>query len=290
MWDRFHPFADPTFAKELRDGVQGLRTHATPGLKRDRAYFLFLQRFWEMYVGCALSEQGVQLVARADWERDWHGAGPDLMATMEARRVWIECVAPGPGTGPDGVPEFSDTQIDQLPVEQIKLRFLHALDTKRQQVAKHMAAAIVKPDDGFVVAINSRRVPWVFLTDDPPWIARALYGLGTHAVKYNTVTKEWPEPFLTPQPSVKKQNHEPIDANLFGSGKAPEVSGVLYSAEDPWTRKGNLASGLVFIHNRTARVPLPDRWLPHSASYSVSVNGKIGTITRADPESLPPQV
>ncbi|MCC6660822.1 MAG: hypothetical protein IT437_08045 [Phycisphaerales bacterium] len=240
-----------------------------------------------MYVGWALLDQGVKLVPRVEWDKAWQGTGPDLMATVEGRRVWVECVAPGPGTGPDGVPEIGDKQIGHVPVDQIKLRFLSALDGKRKQVAKHAAAGIVKPEDAFVVAINSRCIPLAFLTDDPPWIARALYGIGTHAVTYNAVTKEWSEASLTPQHSVTKQNKEPIDANLFGSGKAGEVSGIIYSPVDPWNRKGDLASSLVFIHNLTATVPLPDRWLPFSVSYAVSANGKVGTITRTDPESPP---
>jgi len=62
----------------------------------------------------------------------------------------------------------------------------------------------------------------------------------------------------------------------------------MYSTVDAWNLwqlKGpSLAHGILYVHNLTARVPLPDRWLPKSVSYSVSLVGSKGAITRADPE------
>lgn len=289
MWEWFHPYADTTFVAELRGAVAGLHDNPTAGTERDRAYFQFQQRFWEMYVGCALLDQGVKLTPRADWEPAWGAAGPDLMALVDGRRVWVECVAPGPGTGPDGVPEIGDKPIEDVPVEGVKLRYLNALDAKRKQVAKHTQRGIVKAEDSFVVAINSRCIPFAFLTSEPPWIAAALYGLGNIAVTYNKSTKQWSEPFLTRRELVIKKNAESIDANLFMNGKATEVSGVLYSEVDAWNRKGDLASELMFMHNHMASAPVPDRWLPFSVSYSVKVSGNIGTLVRSDPEPLQPQ-
>ncbi len=283
MWERFHPYADPTFVTKLREAVQRLRDNPTPGKGLTEAYYLFQRCYWEMYVGCAMLEQGVTLVPRADWDKAWEGAGPDLMAMIDARRAWIECVAPGPGDGPDAVPELGDEPINSVPVEQIKLRLLSVLRDKRAKIPVYVKKGIVKPQDGFVVAINARCVPLAFLSDEPPLIARALYGMGTHAVTVNLTTNDFSDPFLTPQPSIPKKNKEPIDANLFGTGKAAELSGVLYSTVDAWNRGNNLASGLIYIHNRTAAVPLPDRWLSLSTSYSVSAKGNTGTITRVDP-------
>jgi hypothetical protein len=286
MWNWFYPYADVTLAEGIRTAVHKLHLYPSPGVERDTAYFHFQQRFWEMYVGCALLDQGVDLLPRSKWNKAWKGAGPDLLATVEGQRVWIECIAPGPGTGADGVPEIGDKPVDQVPVDQIKLRFLSALLEKRRQVARHTTARIVAPEDGFVVAINSGCIPLAFMTEDPPWIARALYGLGNLAVSYNRNTKDWSEPFLTVQPIITKCNNVPIDTNLFGNGQAREVGGVIYSSVSGWNRGRDLASTLVFVHNRTAAVPLPDRWLPYSVSYSVKVEGNVGTITRADPPPL----
>lgn len=122
------------------------------------------------------------------------------------------------------------------------------------------------------------------LHEDPPWIARALYGLGNLAVTFNRNTKQWSSTFITPQPTVLKKAGTLIDANLFGSGKAAEVSGVIYSPADAWNLKADPHRSVTYVHNRTATVQLPARWLQRSTHYSVTAEGKVGTITRTDPE------
>lgn len=286
MWEWFHPYADPEFVTRLRQAVRGIKKHDTQGERRTQAYLLFHRCYWEMYVGSALLEQGVKLVPRANWDKAWKGAGPDLWAIIDGRNVWIECVAPGPGGGADAVPELGDEHIaHDVPVQQINLRLLSVFRDKRAKRDGYVKKGIVKPEDGFVIAINARGVPSAFLSDDPPWIARTLYGLGHHAVNYNLTTNEWSGTFLTLQPSITKQNKEVVDANLFGNGRAAEVGGVIYSAVDAWNPGSNPSRGILFVHNRTASVPLPNRWLPGSVSYSVTISGNKGTIDRADPET-----
>lgn len=164
LWESFHPYADSTFVTDVQQAVCGLHEHSTPGPSRDKAYFLFHQRWWEMFVGCVLLDQGILLVPRNSWDRAWGGAGPDLQANVDGRRVWIECIAPGAGSGPDRVPELSDEPVDDepmgdevvdeepaddVPVDQIKLRFLNAVDEKRKQLKGHAAASIATPSDGY---------------------------------------------------------------------------------------------------------------------------------------------
>lgn len=142
----------------------------------------------------------------------------------------------------------------------------------------------MESDDGYVVAINARGVNLAFLQEEPPWIVRTLYGLGDVAVRYNLMTKECSEPLLTPQPSILKVNKSVVDAKLFGNGQAAEVSGIIYSVVDAWNPASSSARGILFVHNLTAKVPLPNRWLPRSVSYSVTIKDDEGTIDRADPE------
>jgi hypothetical protein len=291
MWERFHPYADDQFVAELRRAVAGLHANPRRGPGRIAAYAGFHRRYWEMYVGCALSEQGVELIPREDWDGAWNGAGPDLMARVESRRVWVECIAPGGGDPdtPDAVPDVGDCPINDLPDDQIKLRFLFAVDTKRKQL-KEKWGQIVKPGDAFVVAINSRCIPLGFVTDGPllPGIVSTVYGLGNYSAAYDPSTKSWSNEMLTRRRDIVKSNSASVDADLFGSGRAKELSGILYSPVSASDVTGpDLASHLLFVHNRTATVRLPDRWLPRSPSYSVSVHGNTGSVTRSDPESVP---
>jgi hypothetical protein len=287
MWKHFHRYADTDFVSKLRRGVRGLRENQTPGAPRSEAYYLFHRCYWEMHVGCALLEQEVKLVPRAQWHKSWKGAGPDLWAIVDGRNVWIECVAPGAGTGVDAVPELEDDddrEAQDVPVAQINLRLLAVLKDKREKFKGYIQKGIVKSGDAVVVAINSHGVPMAFLSVEPPWIAKSLYGLGHQAVDISSKTMEVTDTYLTRQPSITKQNEEAIDADLFGSGRAAEVSGAIYSSVDAWNPVSSPSRGVLFVHNRTASVPLPNRWLPLSVSYSVTVTGNKGTIHRADPE------
>lgn len=181
MWEWFHPYADGDFVTKLRKAVRGLHDNPQPGKGRDEAFYLFHR----CYVGCALLEQGVKLIPRVEWDKAWKGKGPDFMAVIDSRRVWIECVAPGAGDGPDAVPELGDEQVNDVPIQQINLRLLSVFKDKREKFAEYIRDGIVKRGDGIVVAINPRGVPLAFLSDEPPWILRSLYGLGHFAVTFH---------------------------------------------------------------------------------------------------------
>src|SRR5690606_24157453 len=90
MWERFHPYSDGDFVEKVRQIVLELHDHPKPSEVWSKAYYPFHSCYWEMYVGCALLEQGIKLVPRARWDKKWGKAGPDLMAEVEGRRVWVE--------------------------------------------------------------------------------------------------------------------------------------------------------------------------------------------------------
>lgn len=282
LWDKCHRYADKGFIRDVQSSVDELRAHPKCSDEWDRAFLRFHRRWWEVCVASTLLNQGVELAPRSSWAGK-AGAGPDLLATVAGRRVWIECVAPMEGTGLDRVPRPSERP-DYLPSDEIKLRFLQALDEKRQQHARHVEAGVVQQCDGYVVALNSRCISMHTRDDDePPWIAQALYGLGPLAVRFDRTTNEWSDPWLTREFAVTKASGTPIGANLFGSGEAPQIGGVLYSSADAWTG-GDFNLEMAFIHNWKAGAPLPHRWLPRSPSYSVTAQGNIGEVTRQDPE------
>lgn len=303
LWRSFHPYADKTFITELQRTVGKVGQHPHAGIERDEAFYELQSRWWEMYVGWVLLDQGVELVPRASWDAKWGTAGPDLWAKVNGRRVWIECIAPRPGTGLDRVPEIgvqrdltepysqSDGALESddlpeidVPDDLIRLRLLEAIDKKRKQLAGHTSASIVKPVDGYVIAINTRCIGSSAIIDErPPRVARCLYGLGGMVVRFGSRTGLASQPSLLRSPEVKKAKGTPIDANTFGKGIASEVSAVLSAWACPWYPREDPHRVIDIVHNRTARVPLPDGFLPRSTHYTVTVDGKTGTIHRTDP-------
>lgn len=286
MWELFHPFADDTFVQNIRKAVRDLRDNQEPGSPaRANADLLFQRAHWEMTTAVALLQQGIELVPRAKWNKAWKGAGPDLWAIVNGRNVWIECVVPGAGTGEDAVPESSgDGKVNTVPVAQMNLRLLSVFKDKRAKWTKYVRDGITKLEDSYIVAINGRAMPFGHLDDDPPWMARVLYGLGWYAVNVNTDTGKFSDAYLTAQPSIPKVSKEEIDSRLFASGAASEVCGVLYSSFNAWNPAFTPAIGMQFIHNPTAVYPLPERWLPDSFSYNAKFSGDSVSISRVVPE------
>ncbi len=265
MWQSFWPYADGDFVTKIGLAVGKLHTHGTPGPERECACAKFQQVWWEMFVGCALLDRDITLVPRAGWDKSrTKSTGPDLLAIVNGHRVWIECHTPGTGdkTKEDHVPEVTDAPVQQVPVDQIKLRLTNAIRTKRCQWASPAWASIVKPTDGFVIAINSRCVsPLGILDRDASWIASVVYGLGALVVPFDLSTNTWGEPVIAAQPTIpKKKNAEPVPAARFVTGTAPEVSGLLYSRADAWNLKREPFSDLVYLPNPTATVRLPAPW------------------------------
>jgi hypothetical protein len=286
MWELFHPYADETFVHNIRKAVRDLRDEKEPGNPvRAHAEILFHRAHWEMTTAVALLQQGIELVPRAKWNKAWKGAGPDLWAIVNGRNVWIECVVPGAGTGADAVPEMEgDMKVRSVPVAQMNLRLLSVFKDKREKWAKYIAMGITKLEDSYIVAINGRAMPFGHLDDDPPWMARVLYGLGWFAVNVNTDTGKFSDAYLTAQPSIPKASKEEIDSRLFATGAASEVCGVMYSSFNAWNPASTPAIGMKFIHNPTATYPLPERWLPDSFSYNAKFNGDSVSISQVVPE------
>src|SRR5438093_8547992 len=69
---QFEPFADKDF--------------------RDRFPLECVSRFWEMYVGCALVQNGFKIVEREN--RPSKEAGPDFCIVQNGSHLWVEAVTP----------------------------------------------------------------------------------------------------------------------------------------------------------------------------------------------------
>lgn len=286
-WREFEPFADNTFLSSFRLATADLGTHNTPGPAREDAYRRFHRRWWEMDTAYSLLVQGIELVPRSQWDPAWNSAGPDLLAMMSGRRVWIECIAPDSGNGPDSVPPLpaeNDFEVRTVPVKGMQLRFLSAIDKKRKQYQRHLQAGIISQDDAYVIALNAHAVSELVGVDGfPPWIARALYGLGDLRVGLDFKTGQVTNQLLEREPFVTKRNGEPISTDLFATGGAAEVSAVLYSSIDAWHYGTRLERIGILIPNITGRVQLPQRWLPALPSCEVRLEGNVGTIRLIEP-------
>lgn len=265
LWGDFAPYADQHFVQEMLSAVDRMRQFDAAGPDRTKACHDFHIRYWEMYVGCGLLKRRQPLVPY----RDRDALGPDHLVIDGEGRVWLECIAPGPGLGADQVPDYTDEGgVHDVPDEQIKFRLTNAVDDKVKAWRDYLKKDIVKPSDRFVIAINDHCVPHASTDWSPPRIARALLGVGNMAVGIDLRTSKWSEPHLTAKRELKKANGSPIRSDWFLTTDVQCVSAVLYSSVDAFNRHVPVERDFVLVANPNAACGLKAGWLSHSTEYA----------------------
>lgn len=160
MWKEYWPYADSDFLLKARN--------------RD-----FQASFWEMYLGCSLLRQNLQIEPRTERKRRWGSPdkGPDFKI-IAPYPLWVEAVTPGAGTTEDAVPEAEFGVARTVPDNEAKLRLLSVIRDKAKQRLNFIKEGQVGITDCYVVAVNTGKIP--NLSDlDPPRIIRAVFGLGS---------------------------------------------------------------------------------------------------------------
>lgn len=267
-----------TFHQRVRDFIEVLyaRNHAFVGSDiRFNARKQLEPCFWELYLADALRMHRVALVPRA---HRGGAAGPDFFTSTP--RIWIEAVAPGPGNGPDRVPSFDcDKVAREVPDEQIKLRYLAAIDEKRRKLSGYLASGIVLETDPFVIALNggSTTMSGDF---DPPRIIRTLLGIGWPVLHVDPRTGEATGQSWGQKNNVRKRNGATVAATGFLTGDLALVSAVLFSNATPWNATpdpdwpgtGQPGCDFVVVHNPMAANRLPVGCLPANTEYRIDQN------------------
>lgn len=229
LWGRFRQLADPHFREDARNH--------------------FLQRFWEMYLAVALLEHGFNLQRHGD-------EGPEFYALVGNSRVWFEAIAPGPGAGPDQVPQLVFGEVTDVPTEKILLRFTNALAEKRRRYAAALAKGIVSPEDHYVLAINSRGIRHAPYGNSMPYFVQAFLPFGPLAIAIDVKTGEVKDSFYQYRPAVSKVNSSSVSTRAFLDEEASFCSAVLHSGVDCANHPNQLGGDFSVLHNPNAQRPL----------------------------------
>jgi hypothetical protein len=241
MWARYEPYADLDFPE---------------GFARDLD-----ARFWEMYLGCALLDEGHALLPVAARQRD--GGQPDLCVLDGERRIWIEAIAPDDGSpGPDQivrpVPINEGGGVIAAPVRQAQLRTTSAFWTKSQKLARYLAEGVIGHNDVRLIAISASRFG-AYVPDQPmPLIMSSLFPIGALYVTLDPESGEVVNEGYAHAPHIARQGGF-IPRSAFLDSQFAHVSGVI------WSRLaiGNYERAsrpLTFVHNPLAERPMPLRW------------------------------
>ena len=225
LWERYKPLADTHFRTDAKNHFQ--------------------ERFWEMYVAVALMERGLKLFRIG-------GKGPEFYFEISQRRIFVEAIAPGPGTGPDQVPGPQYGVVTRTPTERIILRFTHALVEKRKKYLEALKKGILESDDGYLLAINSRGIHHGAGGNTMPYFVQAFLPFGPLAVALDPKTGNIVDSFHQYRDTVPKESGEDISTKAFLDPQYKFVSAVLHSRVDCVNCPNELGADFCILHNPNA--------------------------------------
>jgi len=222
LWAKYKPLADVHFQEDAKNH--------------------FLERFWEMYVAVTFMERGLELVPVG-------GEGPEFYFAISQRRIFVEAIAPGPGTALDQVPGPQYGVATETPTEKILLRFTHALVEKRKKYLEALRKNIVRCDDGYLLAINSRGIHHGAGGNTMPYFVQAFLPFGPLAVALDSKTGNIVDSFHQYRDTVPKQSGQNISTKAFLDSEFQFVSAVLHSRVDCVNCPTELGADFCILHN-----------------------------------------
>ena len=240
LWAKYEPLADSHFREDAKNH--------------------FLQRFWEMYVAVTFMERGLKLFPSG-------GEGPEFYFELSQRRIFVEAIAPGPGTGPDQVPEPQYGVATDTPTEKIMLRFTHALVEKRKKYLEALRKDIVTCDDGYLLAINSRGIHHGARGNTMPYFVQAFLPFGPLAVAIDPKTGNIVDSYHQYRDTIPKQTGTNISTKAFLDPDFQFISAVLHSSVDCVNCPKELGADFSILHNPSAGHRIETSVFPWSRQY-----------------------
>lgn len=242
LWVTYAPYSDDHFLSDARSHLQ--------------------ERFWEMYLGCTLLENGFALINPST-------RGPEFFCKINGGRCWFEAIAPGAGTGADSVPEmeYGAPVARRVPEDEIILRLRHAIHEKYQKYQKDVRTAGLSQEDAYVIAINSKRVQPIVFDSTLPLIVKAVFPFGDLTVSIDTRSGDVVDQYHNYRDKIIKCSGNPVSTDVFLDNKYSGISAVLYSSVDVANYPPTLGADFRLVHNPLAQIPIKHGAFPFGTEY-----------------------
>ncbi len=240
LWLHFEPYADKNFQSEMEQD--------------------FVARFWEMYLGNMLLQQGYSLTPRHELQKK----GPDICISHDNKRIWIEATAAGKG-GKD--------IISITPDDEIILRYRSLIESKFQKYQDYQEN-IIKNHEAYVIAINTYRIPFSDEGHLPdyvlPNIVKAVLPFGEFKIVVNGDTEKIINSGYSHRDIINTQKGSPVETNIFLQKKYEGISGILFSNMSIEAVLKNEGNDFIFVHNPMAKNHIHQGWLEFKKEYKFS--------------------
>lgn len=251
LWACFKPLSDVHFLSDAR-------SH-------------FLERFWEMYLAKALESAGLS-------PKKPGNVGPDFYIDAPGGRVFFEATAPGPGEGPDAVPELIPLNLqpvpkmEPVPEAEILLRLRSAISEKLDRWRKWHEQGCVGGQDAFVVAVNGRHTRPAPCDSEPPLILKAVFPIGQLVIGWDACSGEVVVSRYSYRDKVTKKSGADVSTAIFLSPDFADISAVISSFVDMANYPNIEGEDFRLVHNPHAKCPLPHGLFARGREYWVEEN------------------
>lgn len=224
-----------------------------------------LQRVWEMMVARHLDALGFKITTAAK--------GPDFRFEHEGRVYWIEAVSPEPMGVPDDYLKFpkpGEFKVGDVPHEEVRRRWITAIDEKAKKLKTYRAKNIVGGNDAYIIAVNGCQLgalPIDHGISGLPYAVEAVYPAGPVSIPVERETGAFGKPYIGTQWSIKSANGSVVPTSMFVNKEHAGVSAIIASSSD---RSEDPILPLDVVHNNFAEVPVgrgllgtnSDEWVP----------------------------
>lgn len=234
LWDTYHSYADKDFPKQLAQD--------------------FHARFWEMYLTCTLIHNSFNVVPKQT-----RAKGPDIKTDHASTTIWVEAVIPTSGdpSKPDSVPNLQMGVAQQVPDDQIILRYRSAIHDKYfNKYCKYLEDKIITDTDCYIIALNGCKIRHG--DREPPRIVRSVLPFGWEVVTVDTSSHKVVNRGYQYRSSLRKASGSQVDTDIFTKPEYQHISAVMFSNVDVANPTSVMGEDFIIVRNSLAPRQLPD--------------------------------
>jgi type I restriction enzyme S subunit len=222
----------------------------------------FAQRIGEIQLAMRMDEAGFVLASES--------VGPDLLATKDGQRIWLELITPEP----TGIPEEwvnPREGVLTFPHEKVLLRWTAAIKEKATKGQRYLHRGIIDSGDPYVIVVNdallNARPGFLHGISQKPFAVEATLAVGPLQIQIDRNTLETVGSGHQHRPHVANHNNANVPADTFFDPKYQHVSAVMGVTLD----MGDLRSDTWhnhLVHNPRAAAPLTHGFLPAEEEWA----------------------
>ena len=230
---------------------------------------------WQMYLWLLLQAHGYDVI-------DASGKGADIALLENGRKLWVECIAPGPGTGQLLAHPLPTERIiaGDPNGEKIILRITGALAAKAEQTREHIDAGLISADECTIIAVSLSSVSTSGTSRLESSCLRALYGIGQPI--FQVPIGDPAKPIRVEQrfqSEIGKPSGAQVPLIPFATDEYPWISGLLMNPFNVVHDPELGGSDLWFFPNLFAQNELPEGFFRFGREIQCAVDGSLHTVS-----------